>query len=249
MSRIGEKIIDNYGVEMEIIEYINCKKIKVRFNDEHRAIINTRYDCFIDKRIKNPYRKSFQGVGYIGMGKYSSKDTKIMNCWSNMLKRCYKENGKDITYEDCYVCKEWHNFQNFAKWYEENYYEVDGKPTFLDKDILYKGNKIYSPETCVFVPRLINNLFTKRQNECGLYPIGVEPYKNTNKFISIISETHRYTKTKRTHLGIRDTVEEVFYLYKIYKEKLIKDIADEYKNDIPKKLYYALYNYKVEITD
>lgn len=56
-------------------------------------------------------------------------------------------------------------------------------------------------------------------------------------------------KTKRTHLGIRDTVEEAFSLYKIYKEKLIKDIADEYKNDIPKKLYYALHNYKVEITD
>ena len=248
-SRVGEKIIDNYGVEIEIIEYINCRNIKVRFNDEFKAIINTRYDCFLDKRIKNPYRKSFLGVGYIGVGKYSSKNTKIMNCWNNMLKRCYKEDSKDITYDDCIVCEEWHNFQNFAEWYEENYYEVDGKPTFLDKDILYKGNKIYSPQTCVFVPRLINNLFTKRQNERGLYPIGVEPYKDTNKFISIISETHRYAKTKRTHLGIRDTVEETFNLYKVYKEKLIKDVADEYKNDIPKNLYYALYNYKVEITD
>ena len=74
-SRVGEKIIDNYGVEIEIIEYINCRNIKVRFNDEFKAIINTRYDCFLDKRIKNPYRKSFLGVGYLGVGKYSSKNT------------------------------------------------------------------------------------------------------------------------------------------------------------------------------
>lgn len=251
MSRVGEKIIDNYGVEMEIIQYINYRKIKVRFNDEFGAIIDTRYDCFKNKNIKNPYRKSFCNIGYLGEGKYSTKDTKIINCWNNMIKRCYDKtnNKKNVTYEDCEICDEWLNFQNFAKWYEENYYEVDGKSTFLDKDILIKGNKIYSPQTCVFVPRLINNLFTKRQNDRGEYPIGVEPYKDTNKFISIISETHRNKNTKRTHLGIRDSIEETFYLYKIYKEKLIKEIADEYKGDIPHKLYNALYNYKVEITD
>lgn len=33
------------------------------------------------------------------------------------------------------------------------------------------------------------------------------------------------------------------------KEKHIKKIANKFKNNIPKKLYDALYNYEVEITD
>ena len=248
MSRLGEKTLDKYGVEMEIIEYTNCRKIKVRFNDEFGAIIDSRYDSFKNKNIKNPYRRSFSNIGYLGQGKYSNiNHNKILTCWSNMLKRCYVSKDNP-TYENCTVCEEWHNFQNFAKWYEENYYEID-EDLFLDKDILYKGNKIYSPSTCVFVPRLINNLFTKRQNDRGEYPIGVEPYKNTNKFITIISETHRYGSTVRKHLAIEDTIDKAFKVYKEYKECLIKQIAEEYKNDIPIILYNALYNYNVDITD
>ena len=239
-SRVGEKIIDNYGVEIEIIEYINCRNIKVRFNDEFKAIINTRYDCFLDKRIKNPYRKSFLGVGYIGVGKYSSKNTKIMNCWNNMLKRCYKEDSKNITYDDCIVCEEWHNFQNFAEWYEENYYEVDGKPTFLDKDILIKGNKIYSSQTCVFAPKRINTLFIKCDKTRGGFPIGVTYNKTERKYVS-----RCYSKT----LGYYNTPEEAFQCYKQFKESYIKQVADEYKPYIPKKLYEAMYRWEVDIND
>lgn len=256
MNRLGEKIIDKYGVEMEIVYYKGCRNIKVRFNDEYGAIVDSRYDCFVNKNIRNPYRKSFYGVGYLGEGEYTrtfntANNRKIMDCWSNMLGRCYSEEQryKNPTYEDCTVCEEWHNFQNFAKWYEENYYEID-EPLFLDKDILVKGNKVYSPQTCVFVPRLINNLFTKSQSTRGDYPIGVKPYQNNkNKFIAIISETHRYGNTVRKHLGICDTIEDTFILYKTKKESLIKEIANEYKQDIPLILYIALCNYKVEITD
>ena len=251
MDRLGEKKIDKYGIEMEIIEYKNCHNIIVRFNDGFGALVKTRYDCFEKNNIKNPYRKSFCGVGYLGQGKYNSVNSrKILDCWQNMLKRCYDKEyqKKNPTYKNCEVCEEWLNFQNFAKWYEENYYNI-GESLFLDKDILCKGNKIYSPETCILVPRLINNLFTKRQNERGDSSIGVRPYKDTNKFITIISETHRNGKTKRKHLKICDTEEEAFNIYKNYKEKLIKEIADEYKEDIPYNLYLALYKYEVDIND
>ena len=167
---------------------------------------------------------------------------------SDLTKGIVKFKKKDITYDDCIVCEEWHNFQNFAEWYEENYYEVDGKPTFLDKDILIKGNKIYSPQTCVFVPRLINNLFTKRQNERGLYPIGVEPYKDTNKFKAYCN-TFYNGKNQKKYLGLYNTIEDAFKVYKESKEANIKQVADEYKDKIPDKLYEAMYNYKVEITD
>ena len=77
---------------------------------------------------------------------------------------------------------EWLNFQNFAEWYEKNYYEIPGEIMCLDKDILIKRNKTYSPETCVFVSNRINNLFVKNDYNRGEYPIGVNLYKRTNKY-------------------------------------------------------------------
>lgn len=111
----------------------------------------------------------------------------------------------------------------------------------LDKDILIKGNKIYSPNTCIFVPQKINSLFTKRNSVRGEYPIGVTYSKKNHKFEPQVQG--------RGWLGYYDTPEESFEVYKKNKEKRIKEIADEYKNKIPIKLYDALYDYKVEITD
>ena len=86
-----------------------------------------------------------------------------------MLRRCYDEklHKKYPTYIDCKVCEEWLNFQNFAKWYYNNYYEIENEKICLDKDILHKGNKIYSPDNCVFVPNNINVLFVKSDKSRG----------------------------------------------------------------------------------
>ena len=118
----------------------------------------------------------------------------------------------------------------------------------LDKDILVKGNKIYSPETCVFVPQNINTLFTKRNKVRGEYPIGVSFYKNTNKYLAqcniLINGKSQYKK-----LGYYNNIEDAFNAYKESKEANIKQVADYYKDNIPNKLYEAMYNYEVEITD
>ena len=82
------------------------------------------------------------------------------------------------------VCKEWMSYENFKNWFDNNYYEIDGEIMCLDKDILFKNNTIYSPKTCVFTPKRINNLFTKRQNDRGDYYIGVTYHKKTGKFES-----------------------------------------------------------------
>ena len=124
----------------------------------------------------------------MGIGKYSSKinnkPSPQYSSWSSMIKRCYNPKclTKDYTYQDCSVCKEWHNFQNFAKWYDDNYYQVFNEEINLDKDILHKGNKIYSPENCIFVPKTINSLFTKSNRSRGKYPIGVDYNKGMRKF-------------------------------------------------------------------
>ena len=71
--------------------------------------------------------------------------------WQSMLERCYssKYQAKHPTYKSCTVCEEWLHFSNFRSWMVGQ----NHKGKFLDKDILELGNKIYSPETCIFVTR------------------------------------------------------------------------------------------------
>ena len=163
-----------------------------------------------------------------------------------MIQRSYDDDFKERepTYKGCEVCTEWHNFQNFAEWFEDNYYKIPGEVMSLDKDVLVKGNKIYSPETCMFVPQDINILFTKCDNSRGDYPIGVSYHKQKGKYISRCNVCN-----KLKHLGYFDNPEEAFNAYKTAKEKYIKEVADKYKEYIPQKLYEAMYNYEVEIDD
>ena len=250
INRIGEKTYNNQGCLMEIIKYTNCNDIDIKFTNgcilKHQTLQNFR-----KKNIKNPYHPETYSVGYIGEGEYQSKIndkfTKQYITWSNMLKRCYNNEyqAKHKTYIDCTVCKEWHNFQNFAKWFDENYYEIGNERMELDKDILFKNNKIYSPKTCMFVPQRINILFIKNDKQRGQYPIGVHYHKKNNKYISRCN----INKNNRKYLGSFDTKEEAFLKYKNFKENYIKQIADEYKDKIPNILYNAMYKWNVEIND
>ena len=122
----------------------------------------------------------------------------------------------------------------------------------LDKDILKKGNKIYSPDTCVYTPQKINTLFIKSDALRGDFPIGVT--RNGKKGYSATCYAHSGINDKMEnkvgeYLGTFRTPEEAFYAYKTFKEVYIKQIAEEYKPYIPEKLYNAMYNYEVEITD
>ena len=244
------------GYDMKIIEYNGYKDIIVEFQDKHKAKIHTTYQHFEKGDVKNPCYPSVYGVGYIGEGKYkvsvNGKMTKAYRYWNDMLKRCYDPYylNKKPTYRDCFICDEWLNFQNFAEWWEENIYNCNNERIVLDKDILVKGNKIYSPETCILVPERINSLFTKCDRKRGKYPIGTHKYidKRYGKEY-IIAQCN--TLEKNEYLGCfpLDKPFQAFYSYKIFKENYIKKVANEYKDLIPKKLYDALYRYEVEIND
>ena len=114
----------------------------------------------------------------------------------------------------------------------------------LDKDILVHGNKIYSPSTCIFVPQRINTLFVKKDMNRGDLPIGVHWDKSRNKYKSTWRDFNSKTKSKRFN-----TIQEAFDCYKYNKEKIIKQVADEYKPYIPKELYEAMYRWEVDIDD
>lgn len=175
----------------------------------------------------------------------SEGKTPAFKAWSSMLQRCYGNYGNHPTYEDCVVCYEWLTFSNFKEWFEnpENGY-MEGY--HLDKDILNKHNRIYSPSTCCLVPRYINELFVKTDKARGKYPIGVFWSKAANKFVAKISKNN-----VSIHLGVFLSPEEAFLAYKEAKETYIKEIASEYFNQgkITKRVYDAMCNYVVEITD
>ena len=247
IERLGEINYNFYGSQMIIVQYLNKRNIVVRFDNGYQ--VKSNYETFKKGVIKNPYDRSVYKIGYISEGSFSvainGKHTLYYEIWKGLLRRCYslEFHKKQPAYKGCTVCKEWHNFQVFAKWMSENYYEIQDHEMQLDKDILVKGNKVYSPETCCFVPQNINKLFTKTDKARGEFPIGVT-FKE-NKYISNCCNG----KKKSIYLGAFSTFEEAFKAYKIGKEKVIKEIAEKYKSQIPEKLYNALMNYQVEITD
>lgn len=147
--------------EVKIVKYNSAMDVVVSFIDTGYTC-RARADHIRGGRVKDKIRPSMYGVGFIGDGPYHSriggKLNKSYSTWKLMMERCYKEprSLKNKSYKDCRVCDEWHNYQNFAEWYEENY-PNDGADYQLDKDIKVKGNRIYSPEHCIFVSAIENS--------------------------------------------------------------------------------------------
>lgn len=243
VDNTGEIYDTNEGYKATVIKSDGALNLTVQFNDERGTIVGNLKRCAVKNgQISNPYHKTIFGVGYYGIGDYSKKTHAVLyKKWYNMLKRCLDEECQKLhpTYKDVSICENWEDLQIFGKWYEENYVE----DFELDKDILFKGNKLYSPETCCFVPKEINTLFTKRQNHRGKYPIGVKKAKGHN------FEAYITIQGEKKHLGTRKTPEEAFLLYKEAKEKEIKRLANKWRGKITEACYWAMMNYQVEITD
>lgn len=175
-------------------------------------------------------------LGTIGIGKYNSyTHINIYGIWTSMFERCYSKNLhiKKPTYIGCSVDERWFNFQVFAEWYEQNYVTN----YHLDKDILIKGNKIYGPDTCCFVPVEINNLFVTKLSMLG-YPPGVS--KSNSGFRVKINKFG-----VQTHIGVYTNITDAMIGYVNAKEQYIRESAEKFKNVIPQKLYECLINYKL----
>ena len=172
------------------------------------------------------------------------------NTWQRMLERCKEKCWvKHPTYIDTNCSENFKSYSFFYEWCQEQvgFGNKDnwGRYWHLDKDLLIKGNKIYSEDTCVFVPQKINSLLTKCNSSRGEYPIGVSWHKASSKFNAVCSNGHSNQK----YLGLFSTVEEAFSVYKTFKEGLIKEIATEHKEQLDHRVYNALMCYEVNIND
>ena len=240
IDRTGE-IYDSFqGYKMTIINYKSSSDITVQFNDERGTIREkVAFKEIKNGGVKNPYHKTTLGIGFVGSGNYkpkiNNKMTPEYRTWDCMLRRCYSSiNSRAKTYSDVEVCEEWYNFQNFAKWYEENY--VDG--WVMDKDIICPDCRLYSPETCRFIPEDINNIFKGNNRTLTGLPRGV--YPKDGGYQCSMSKFG-----KNEYLGYYKTVEEAHETYIKHKTQYLKDVAEKWKGIISEEVYQAILNYDI----
>ena len=234
--------------DFKIVKYNNSTNVEIQF-------LNTGFETTVELGsirngyVKDPYAPSVFGVGVSGT-KYPSRvngvQTKEYVLWQSMLKRCYSDTLKKKypTYIGCGVSDNFKSYEYFYEWCH-NQVGFSNKGWQLDKDLLVKGNKVYSESTCVFIPSEINSLLINCTASRGEHLIGVYWSKTANAFVSRVSRN----KGGSEHLGYFNTEIEAFNAYKKAKEAFIKEQAEKWKGKIDDRAYEALMNYTVEITD
>ena len=238
--------------DFKIVKYNDSRNVEIQF-------LKTGYRKVAEMKevksgeIKDPYLPSVYGVGVLG-AKYPTRvngvKTKEYVLWTNMLVRCYSDSSKKRrpTYEGCEVSDNFKNYEYFYEWCNKQIgftNEGNENPFHLDKDLLIKGNKVYSEDTCVFIPAEINTLLIKCSATRGEHLIGVSWHKTRKAFVAKVNKS----KGKREYLGFFNTEIEAFKAYKIAKESFIKEQANNWKSQIDDRAYEALMNYTVEIDD
>lgn len=188
--------------------------------------------------ISNLNYPTVYDYGIVGYGKYTPYTHKLQyQYWTNMLKRVLQKHKHTKAYIGCSISKEWIYFQNFCEWFDKNYYTVNNDRMCLDKDIKVKNNKIYSADTCIFVPNRINTCFNHNSSkDIHLVKSGyvVEVSDCDNSKI-------RYSKIK--------TYEEALYIWCTEKQKHILEILSQYNNQIPKEIYDIVSTYFISYND
>ena len=237
---VGQEFETNNCGKCVVIEYNRKRDVLVKFY-EPEYIVRCCIGNLERGGVSNPMFPSFYGKGYIGVGRYSSHNKEPFKLWCSMLHRVFSEKAliKHPEYEDVTICKDWLNFQNFAEWFYQQGFSTgkddSGRKYHLDKDVLSKMDKVYSPETCCFIPQEVNALLTLRGKHRGSYAIGVSLHKSTGKFLA---KVNYYGKQKR--LGGYATPEEAFLAYKKAKESYIKEVAEKWKGRISDRAYESL---------
>ena len=245
---VGKVCKSKSSGDFKVLKYNNAKDVEIQFLEtEYRKVAEIKE--VRNGGVKDPYSPSVFGVGTLGT-KYPTMingvRTKEYGLWVRMLERCYSDSfkKKNPTYIYCEVSDKFKSYEYFYEWCNKQI-GSDNEGWQLDKDLLVKGNKVYSENSCVFIPQEINSLLIKSTASRGEHLIGV-CWSNTHKaFKAQVSKN----KGKSEHLGCFKTEIEAFNAYKEAKEAFVKEQANKFKSQIDIRAYEALMNYTVEITD
>lgn len=232
-----------YG-EYEILRKVSRDYVEIQFLKTGTKIEVDR-NAAREGYVKDHNAVTFYGVGFLGYGKFNKTEyKKVYNTWYDMLSRCYCDRRTDNTrkrynFLNVTVDERWHCFQNFGDWFVKNY--IEG--FHLDKDLKMPNSRVYSPETCEFIPQEINNLLGSCNWNRGRFPVGVNKETNSNSFRAKIR-----TGTGVIHKSGFKNPDEAFLFYKKHKEAFIKQKAEEHyaAGNISKTIYENLLNWQIE---
>ena len=239
MSNVGDIYsTNNYG-DVEVIYYEGCYKVGVKFLKTN-TVIQVRADHLRKGEIKDPTQPSVYGVGVVGKNFDKGESHSLTyNTWNGMLQRCYdpKLKNKRPSYLMCEVDKNFLNYEYFKEWCH-NQKGFGNKGFALDKDILIKGNKLYSEDTCCFVPTEINSMIaglsSKGDKVTGIY----QNCKNGNWYLNT---DYQNGHKKR---GVFSDLKEAELEYLKLKTENIKSVAEKWKSQIDIRVYNALINWE-----
>lgn len=246
MVNVGEVYENNVGLKFVVIEYNGCNDVKVKFVDSSYTTFSTTSNIRSGS-VKDKMSPSVYGVGVVGVNSISTnqKPHQEYVFWNSMLQRCYDLSYKlkRPTYIGCTSSNNFKYYPYFKDWCNKQV-GFGNKGWCLDKDILVKGNKLYSEDTCCFVPREINSLFALSGNTRGLNPIGVQFNLEEGNYSARVSRDG-----KHCHIGTYETKEDAFLWYKEAKELHIKSVAKRWFGKIDQNVFNALMTYEVGILD
>ena len=238
--------------DFKILKYNDARDVEIQF-------VKTGFETVVELgnirngNLKDLYSPSVYSIGIVGT-KYPISEggvlTKEYKLWCGMLQRCYSDSYQKQrpTYEGCEVSENFKSYEYFYEWCNKQIgfgNDGNGNPFQLDKDLLNKGNKVYSEDSCVFIPREINQVLVKRTALRGEHLIGVYWHKRGKAFAAKVNKN----KGNQEHLGLFKTEIEAFNAYKRAKEAFIKEQAEKWKGQIDDRAYNALMNYTVNIDD
>ena len=245
---VGKVCKSKSSGDFKILKYNDSANVEIQFLKTGYEMV-TQLGNIRSGEIRDRYSPSVYGIGIIGAKHpvtINNVLTKEYVLWVHMLQRCYSDSFKKKrpTYEGCEVSDNFKSYEYFYEWCQ-NQIGFGIQSFELDKDLLVKGNKVYSEDTSIFIPAEINSLLTKRTASRGGHLIGVYWNKREKAFVARVNKG----KGKRENLGYFKTEIEAFNSYKTAKESFIKEQAEKWKSQIDVRAYNALMNYEVGIDD
>ena len=236
----------NYG-DVVVLDYYNARDVTIKFLNTGN-VRKTGTSELKKGEIRDNEAFPVYIVGIMDVPNEARRNVPIpkeYSIWNGVRQRCYNENIRHLnpSYQEAEMSENFKRYSYFKEWcHNQIGFDQDGWQ--LDKDILIKGNKLYSEATCCFVPPEINTLILKADRIRGKYPIGVYEDKQAGKFKVRIS-----VEGKHKHVGRYYCEKEAFYAYKVAKEQYIKEVANKWKSQLDPRVYEALMNYDVDISD
>ena len=141
--------------------------------------------------------------------------------WKRMLERCFCEKlkQKKPTYRGVTCCDDWLYASRFKDWAQEQ--DWQGKE--LDKDIIIRGNGVYSPESCAFVLQSTNKFVSENDTTTRELPTGVSWKKQNNK---LQAQCHNPFTNKYEYLGLFLCSQQAHEAWRKRKHQLAQLVAE-----------------------